>query len=213
MSYTNIKAVIFDYGEVLCHRPSLDEFKRLADIFELDLESFSQLWEASRAAIDRGDLTPEEYWLNFASETRTKLDPNQIENLCRWEIEMWSEANLNMVDWVLNLGRAGIKTALLSNMPADLAAHVQKKFHWMEAFNFKTFSAHVGIVKPDPAIFEHTLQGMGVRPSESLFVDDRESNISAARALGIQAIQFRSIEQLRDDLEGIGFPILPSAAT
>jgi HAD superfamily hydrolase (TIGR01509 family) len=83
----------------------------------------------------------------------------------------------------------------------------------MEAFNFKTFSAHVGIVKPDPAIFEHTLQGVGVRPSESLFVDDRESNISAARALGIQAIQFRSIEQLRSDLEGIDFPILPSAAT
>jgi putative hydrolase of the HAD superfamily len=205
--------VIFDYGEVLCHRPSLDEFKRLADIFELDLESFRRLWEASRAAIDRGDLTPEEYWLNFASGTRTRLSPDQIENLCKWEIEMWSEANPIMVSWVLSLGRAGIKTALLSNMPADLAAHVQKKFHWMEAFTYKTFSAHVGIVKPDPAIYQHTLQGLEVKPSESLFVDDRESNISAARALGIQAIQFRSVEQLRNDLEAMGFPVLPSVTT
>jgi putative hydrolase of the HAD superfamily len=126
---------------------------------------------------------------------------------------MWSEANPIMVSWVLSLGRAGIKTALLSNMPADLAAHVQKKFHWMEAFTYKTFSAHVGIVKPDPAIYQHTLQGLEVKPSESLFVDDRESNISAARALGIQAIQFRSVEQLRNDLEAMGFPVLPSVTT
>jgi len=45
-----------------------------------------------------------------------------------------------------------------------------------------------------------------------LFLDDRETNIRAAQALGIQAIQFRSIGQLKDDLEALGFPVLPTAA-
>jgi len=213
MSSSNLKAVILDYGEVLCIRPTADEFRRLADIFALDLDSFRKLWEASRDAIDRGDLTPEAYWLNFAQRTRTKLGPKHIENLSAWEIEMWSNANPVMVDWLLDMSRAGIKTALLSNMPADLAEHVQTKFEWMRNFTFKTFSAHVRLVKPDPAIYQHTLRGLGVKASETVFVDDRETNIGAARALGIHAIQFQSIEQLRNDLEVMGFPVLPSLAS
>jgi hypothetical protein len=45
-----------------------------------------------------------------------------------------------------------------------------------------------------------------------LFVDDREVNIEAARGLEIHAIQFRSTAQLRQDLEALGFPLLPSVA-
>ena len=205
----SMRAVIFDYGEVLCFRPTSDQFTRMAEIFGLGLDSFRTLWERSRAALDRGDLTPEAYWLNFAEETRIKLEPEQVEKLCRWEIEMWSQANPAMVEWLLKLSAAGVKTGLLSNMPADLAAHVQKNYKWMGAFSFKTFSPHVRLVKPDPAIYEHTLQGLGVKPSETLFVDDRESNVQAARTLGMRAIQFQSIEQLRNDLEMLGFPILP----
>jgi putative hydrolase of the HAD superfamily len=208
----NVTAVILDYGEVLCLRPSADEFRRLADILALDLDSFRRLWEGSRDTIDRGDLTPEAYWSNFALQARTKLEAEQIERLCRWEIEMWSNANPIMVEWLLDMSRAGIKTALLSNMPADLAAHVLANFEWMGKFNFKTFSSHVRLLKPDPEIYEHTLQGLGVKASETLFVDDRETNTRAARTLGMHAIRFQSVEQLRNDLEVIGFPILPRGA-
>jgi 2-haloacid dehalogenase len=82
----------------------------------------------------------------------------------------------------------------------------------MENFTFKTFSGEVKLIKPDPAIYEHTLRGLGVTAAEALFVDDRKTNIQAARALGILALQFRSIAQLKDDLEALGFPILPSSA-
>jgi FMN phosphatase YigB (HAD superfamily) len=67
------------------------------------------------------------------------------------------------------------------------------------------------LIKPDAAIYEHTLRGLGVRPEEALFVDDREVNVQAARDLGIRAVQFRSVEKLREDLKGIGFSILPVA--
>jgi putative hydrolase of the HAD superfamily len=117
-----------------------------------------------------------------------------------------------MVEWLLTIGSAGIKTGLLSNMPAELAAYVRRHFEWMSNFTFKTFSAEVRLVKPDPAIYEHTLRGLGVEAGETLFVDDRETNILAARGLGMHAIRFRSVAQFREDLEELGFSISPGGS-
>jgi len=82
-------------------------------------------------------------------------------------------------------------------------------FDWLKNFDFATFSGDIRLIKPDPAIYEHTLQGLGVNASEALFLDDREINIQAARALGINSIRVQSMPQLRDDLRSLGFAILP----
>jgi len=207
---SKLNAVVFDYGEVLCHRPSPEEFLRMANIFGLTLESFLPIWDRSRALVDSGKLTPEAYWAKFAEDTKTTTTPEQVQALCRWEIEMWSHDNPVMIAWLHDLSAAGIKIGLLSNMPRDLAAHVQKTMPWMRKFDFKTFSAHVSMLKPDPAIYEHTLRGLEVQASETIFIDDREPNIEAARGVGMEAIRFISVAQLRNDLERLGFPVLPS---
>ena len=49
-----------------------------------------------------------------------------------------------------------------------------------------------------------TLDKLGTRPEETLFIDDKEANIDAARALGLLAIQFSTIEKLREDLIASG---------
>ena len=59
------------------------------------------------------------------------------------------------------------------------------------------------------AIYRHTLAQLDAPQTEVLFVDDREENIQAARALGICGILFESVAQFRKDLEELGFPILP----
>jgi putative hydrolase of the HAD superfamily len=206
-----VTAVIFDYGQVLAHSPTPEEFGRLAEVFNISFEAFYPLWEVSRGPYDRGDLTADEYWLKLAAQTHTSISRKQIEHLRKVEVEIWTHTNPGMFDWVSQLRAAGIRTGLLSNMPWDLAKHVRTNCQWMENFAFKTLSAEVGLIKPDPAIYEHTLHGLGVTAPETLFVDDREENIRAARALGIHGVQFRSIAGLKDDLEGLGFPILPAS--
>ena len=181
----------------------------MAKIFGLSLESFLPLWDKSRALVDSGKLTPEAYWAKFASDTQTIMTPEQVETLCRWEIQMWSNANSAMIDWLHKLSESKIKIGLLSNMPLDLAAHVQT-FPWMKKFDSKTFSSHVALLKPDPMIYQHALRGLGVEPTETIFVDDRQPNIDAARSLGMASIRFLSVEQLRSELEAIGFPVLPA---
>jgi putative hydrolase of the HAD superfamily len=209
-SWRDIKGVVLDYGQVLVPCPTMQEFGRMAKMFNVSFESFYELWEASRGPYDCGDLTAEEYWLKLAAETSTSLSGEQIEILRQVEIEIWAHPDAGMLDWLSRLHADGIKTALLSNMPLDLMKHVLANFRWMENFSFKTFSADVRLIKPDPAIYEYTLHGLGVEPAETLFVDDRETNIRAARTLGMHAVQFRSIAQLRDELVEKGFPILPT---
>jgi len=206
----NVKAVIFDYGEVLCHRPTAEEIARLAGFFNLQVDQLPALWERNRGAYDRGDLAPEVYWSVLAKDAGVELGPEQLVEIHKLDMEMWSNINSSMVDWATQLRSSGMKVGLLSNMHPEMAAHCRKHFSWLKEFDFVTFSGEVRLIKPDPAIYEHTLRGLGVTASETLFLDDREVNIQAAQALGINALRFESVEQLRSELSTAGFPILPA---
>jgi len=209
---SGIHAVILDYGKVLARSPTPEEFGRLASKFNLSFEVFHKLWEAGRGAYDRGELTAEQYWLDLAAKIDTALEDGEIKKLRQIEVEIWCHLDSGMMEWLSQLRSVGIKTGLLSNMPQDLAGHLRTNCPWMEDFTFKTFSAEVKLIKPDPAIYRHTLRGLGVSAAEALFIDDREPNVEAARRLGIHAIQFQSIGQLSRDLTALAFPVVPVAA-
>src|SRR6266849_4660176 len=177
-----ITGVILDYGQVLAYSATHEDFGRMAKIFNVSFEVFRTLWETTRDTYDRGDLTPQEYWLKLAAQSNTSLDRGQIERLRKIEIEIWAHLDPGMLNWVSQLRAAGVKTGLLSNMPTDLVSYLRANCDWMENFDFKTFSSDVKLIKPDPAIYKHTLRGLGISAQEALFVDDREVNIRAARS-------------------------------
>ena len=209
---SKIKAVILDYGEVLCYAPTAEEMGRMAAPFGMAPLPFRQLWDRDRLRYDRGDFSPEEYWSALAKSAGAQLTPEQFAQLRQWDLEMWSHDNPTMVEWLRHIHSSGIKTALLSNMPHDMVRQVRQTFAWLDQFDHQTFSAEVSLVKPDPGIYEHSLRGVGVAASEALFVDDKERNVQGAQAVGIRAIQFRSVEQFAEDLKKLGFSILPNAS-
>lgn len=206
-----VKAVIFDYGEVLCHPPTGEEIAELAGFFNLRVDQLPALWERNRGPYDRGDLTPQIYWSDFAKHAGVELAPERLEQIHDLDMEMWTNVNSPMIEWAKQLRSSGMKVGLLSNMHPEMVAHCRKRFSWLNNFDFVTFSGEVRLIKPDPAIYEHTLRGLGVVASEALFLDDREVNIRAARELGMYAVRFESIRQLRRELAAAGFPILPAA--
>jgi putative hydrolase of the HAD superfamily len=205
-----IHAVILDYGEVLCHKPPQAEFDRLAKVFGVAKDSFVARWEKNRGAFDRGDVTAEAYWTALAEDAGVAIAPEELTQVCQWDVEMWGKANETMVNWLRRLREGGIKTALLSNIHPVMISYLRENFDWLDQFDFKTFSAEVRLIKPDPAIYEHTLRGLGVAAEETIFIDDREINVEAARKLGIRALRFLSVEKLRADLDGMGFNIVPT---
>jgi putative hydrolase of the HAD superfamily len=205
-----LRAVILDYGNVLCNPPALEEMRGMAEILGVEAEGFLEFYMPSRGPYDRGDLTPAAYWTKVAEGTGVRLNDELIEKLRKQDMEMWSSINLEMVEWAGYLRSVGLKTAILSNMESDMAAHMRKNFRWMSNFDSHTFSCEVRMIKPDEAIYRHCLQSLGVPASETLFVDDREENVEGARRVGLTAIRFESAGQLRDELEKMDFAILPA---
>ena len=71
---SKIKAVILDYGEVLCYPPTAEEMGRMASLFGVEPGLFRKLWDRDRLLYDRGDLSPEAYWAAVAKDAGTPVD-------------------------------------------------------------------------------------------------------------------------------------------
>ena len=94
-----------------------------------------------------------------------------------------------------------------------MEAGVRTRCGWLGRFDHLTFSHRLGIAKPDPAIYRHAAEGLGVAPGRVLFVDDREDNIRAAREAGMQAIQYTSPEEFAQAMHEAGLEHLLASAT
>ena len=64
-------------------------------------------------------------------------------------------------------------------------------------------SGDVGIMKPDPQIFQIALERLDVAAEEAVFVDDFIENVQGARALGIHAVHFQGREQAIQELKAL----------
>jgi putative hydrolase of the HAD superfamily len=205
-----LRAVVFDYGMVLTGPPDAAAHEKLLTVTGLPLARFESLYWADRAAYDEGRVTGIGYWQNFLRDAGLPPSSDMVEELNLWDVRMWTTQNPAMVDWQLAIKQRGLLTAILSNMGDAVLASVEREFDWIRRFDLLVWSCQLGIVKPDPAIYRHTLAKLKTRPEEILFIDDKLPNVEAARALGIQTMEFSSVERLRSDLIAAGLDgVLP----
>ena len=85
--------------------------------------------------------------------------------------------------------------AMLTNNVREWEAMWRAKLPVDEIFETVVDSAFVGCRKPEPRIYEITLERLGLPAEACLFIDDILVNIEAARALGFSAVHFRDNEQ------------------
>jgi putative hydrolase of the HAD superfamily len=196
-----ITAVIFDYGRVLSNSEDLAAKERLIAISGLDESTLFQSYWRFRHPYDLGELNGVSYWTQVARDAGVTFTPEQVESLIETDILMWASLNEEMLAWVVALQDAGFPTAILSNMGEDMLRYMRQEFGWLAHFQHHTWSCELGIGKPDPAIYTHTCERLGVAPGETLFLDDKPENIEAAASVGLNAILFQSIEQLKHDLK------------
>jgi 2-haloacid dehalogenase len=109
-----------------------------------------------------------------------------------------------VVDILGKLKNAGYPLFVLSNWPAEKFELVRPLYPFFEWFDGIVISGKVGLVKPDQAIFEVLLERAGHPADECLFIDDHLTNITVARELGFQTIQFQSAQQLEAELRNRG---------
>jgi putative hydrolase of the HAD superfamily len=195
-----VRAVVFDYGMVLTGLPDAAAHDALERITGLSTERLDSLYWIDRHAYDEGKLTGLEFWQKLVRDAGLSLSPQQVEELNLWDARMWTTENPAMLAWQLKLKERGILTAILSNMGDNVHANMEREFRWLSRFDVLVWSYQLRMAKPDPAIYRHTLKELGTPAEETLFLDDKLVNVQAARELGMKALVFTNVEQLRADL-------------
>ncbi len=96
--------------------------------------------------------------------------------------------------------RGRYKIGLLSNTSAEYLRGLLGDHDIERYFDAVVISSEVGMLKPDPSIFEHMLANLGTKPAETIFIDDSPRNVAGAEAVGMIGITYTDVDQLRADL-------------
>ena len=120
-------------------------------------------------------------------------------------MEMLSGPIAGTVALLEALHAKGTPLYALTNWSAETFAVARPNFPFLALFRDIVVSGELGLVKPDPAIFEHLLGIVGKPAHACFFIDDSAANIASARKLGFAAHHFAAPPALRRDLENLGF--------
>ena len=190
----SVRAVIFDFGGVLCFHPDEPRWRRAAEAAGLPVPEFMSAFWANRIGYDAGLCEPAEYWHAVARAAGTQFEDSKIPTLIRSEIELWNSYDSRVLIWTDQLRAAGYRTAILSNLPRPLGEELRATPGFLEHFDHITFSYELGVVKPQPEIYRDAVEGLGVEPAQALFLDDRPDNVEGAEAVGLYAQMYSTWE-------------------
>lgn len=187
---------MLDYGGVMVRHQSDGDQTKLAQITGVEKELFTELYWSERPDYDKDVISGTEYWQKIAQCAGTTLTEQVIQELIDLDNCSWMQFDSVMWEWVEQLRAAGKRVGLISNMPRDLGEALKARTQKLSNFDQLTLSYEIHAVKPEPAVYEHCLDGLDTAPEQTLFLDDRIENVQGAELLGIRAIQFTS----RDDV-------------
>lgn len=110
---------------------------------------------------------------------------------------------------VATLAADGLPMHALSNYP-DWYQWIEERLALGRFLDWGAVSCRTGVRKPDPEAYLGAARAIDLAPRDCLFVDDRESNVAAARAVGMDALRFEGAGPLREALVARGFDKLES---
>lgn len=108
--------------------------------------------------------------------------------------------NPEIIDLMAELRQTGHRMALLTNNVREWESRWRAMAPIDEIFELVVDSAFVNCRKPEPQIYELTLDRLGLDPGDCVFVDDMEINCQSAASLGMHAVHFRDNHQATTEI-------------
>jgi len=197
-----IKAIISDFGGVLT-TPLLEAFLSLQDEIGVSPEHFGaalrtvtdESGENPLYKMERGELSEEAFLAELGRGLEPLLDHTPHLHRFRELFIGGLQANTEMIELMRELKARGLRMAMLTNNVREWEAMWRAMLPVDEIFETVVDSAFVACRKPEPRIYEITLERLGLPAESCLFIDDILVNVAGAEALGLKAVQFRDNEQ------------------
>ena len=195
-----IKNIVFDIGDVLVDfrwRELMDELNLTeGEKNKFETSVFGSRWWHE---LDLGVLDENKVIQNMRAENKEYIQAFDLVWENRGKLVKPRDYVIPFMD---ELHKNGYKIFLLSNYPKELfTMHAENgSFPFINKVDGKVVSGFVKKVKPNADIYEFLVDKYGLKPEECVFIDDRQENIDAAKALNWQGIVYKSEEQAKNDL-------------
>lgn len=192
---TERKIVLFDLFGVIARHQRPGALEKMAARCHAPTDAFTTAYWACRPPYDAGRQSAPEYWTAVTRRLSRSVDADTIEELRLTDIDSWSRVDERMVAYVQSL-RDVTEVALLSNIPSDHADAFLAAQPWLHHLDHVAFSGKIQVAKPAPAAFQQCVVALRAAPTDFLFVDDREENVRAAQATGMNGHVFTDRDEL-----------------
>jgi epoxide hydrolase-like predicted phosphatase len=196
-----IKAFLFDWGGVMSKGGRGGELGvRFGHALDIEPTAAWQLLSLAWKDFSMGTIDELELWRRVEKAYGKPLSPSQRDIWNKWE-----DASLlsEMEALVVRLKQEGYAVGLVSNTIPVTAAEIRNHGGYA-IFDFTILSCEVHCAKPDPAIYVLAMSKLrGIRPDETVFIDDQERCLEPARNLGMYTIQSNSAHQVIQDVEAL----------
>ena len=189
----SIKNIIFDFGGVII---PIDPMAFAGGLINLGCNDVLGLHETLLkedvyTRFEKGEMSPEGFRMMLRKGLSQSVSDEKLDQA--WNLII-GEIPSHRVKFLEGL-KAKYRTFLLSNTNKIHYVHYQQQFCSTYGytsldglFEKAYYSFQLKLYKPDPAIFEFVLNDKGLNPEETLFIDDFQVNIEAAKKLGLQVI-------------------------
>jgi putative hydrolase of the HAD superfamily len=202
------EAIISDFGGVLTS-PLLDSFAAFQDSSGISLEHLGMAMAAIAARnganplfeLETGRMSEARFLQTLSDELTGRVGrPVELHGFGERYFDNL-HPNEPMIEYMRELRGRGYRMAICTNNVREWEPLWRAKLPVDEIFDVVVDSGFVGTRKPEPRIYEITLERLGVAAPAALLIDDIEVNCAAARELGLGAVWFRSNEQALADVE------------
>lgn len=198
--YSNelIKAVIFDLGRVIVPFDFERGYARIEAMTGIPAREVPARIRPTGLVerLESGKIEPRDFVRELSETLGLRCT---YEEFCR----IWSSIFLpeTLIPEELLRGIAArYRLVLLSNTNAIHFEMIQANYPLLKHFHAMILSHEVGAMKPAPEIYRRAVEAAGCLPEECFFTDDIAEYVEGARRCGIDAVQFRSAEQIEAEL-------------
>ncbi len=196
-----IKNIIFDIGNVMVRWDPLsittELFPEHPNIAQLNQQLFKS---ATWFDLNLGKITDQQALQQY--QQNLGIDPKQLEQLMP-AVKRSLTPITGSAELVAQLYQAQYPLYALTDNTKEIMAFLKAEYDFWRMFRGVVVSAEIGVLKPNPAIYEYLLNTYQLTAQETLFIDDHQPNIDGAQAVGIQALRFETVKKCIEDLKKI----------
>jgi putative hydrolase of the HAD superfamily len=179
-----ITHIVLDMGGVLVELQWQQRMERLLQR-SLPMDQLHHLWVTALSTVDfeSGRTDFDQFAQAFLQEFALDSTPNQL----KAEFLEIVQGPLPNCETMLATLQSSYHLSLLSNTNVAHYEKLRRHYDFFDYFDQLFLSYELGMMKPNPTIFEHVITALGTPPEKVAFFDDGARNVEAARVLGIQA--------------------------